>query len=403
MKFLVLTTSFPRYPNDYIAPFLLELFQEIKNKKHDVTILSPQMKGLPKFQKMNELDVYRINYSKDYKKQVLGDGFLAERLKESNLNKFNLFRFLLKTLKKALNIHKKKNFNVINTQWVFPSGLLGLILKYLINRPLIITIHGAGIFLAKKYAFLKPFIKLTLKKADLIIFNSSNTRLETLKIQKKIKKGLIIHPGIKIDRFKNIKEPKLDKRQLFENHQIILSIGRLIERKGFEFLIKAMKEIIKSHDRVRLVIIGTGPLEKKLKSLVNRLELQQCVHFFGEVKGEFIPYFYNKSKLFVLPSIIDKQGDTEGLGIVILEAMASETPVIGTNVGGIKDLIEDGHDGILIKQKDPINLANAIKKILTDDEFTEKIRKNSFQKVKDQFKWSEIASKTIKSYYEVIK
>ena len=83
--------------------------------------------------------------------------------------------------------------------------------------------------------------------------------------------------------------------------------------------------------------------------------------------------------------------------------MASGTPVIGTNVGGIKDLIEDGHNGILVKQKDPKKLANAIKKILTDDEFTEKIRKNAFQKVKDQFEWSEIASKTIKSYYEVVK
>ncbi|NHI93602.1 MAG: glycosyltransferase family 4 protein [Candidatus Lokiarchaeota archaeon] len=403
MKILVLTTSFPRYPNDYIAPFLFELFNEIKQLKHEVVILAPQMKDASRFQKINNLEIIRINYSNDPKKQVLGDGFLAEHLKESNSNKFNLAKFMIKTLRRALNLHKKNNFDLIHTQWVFPMGFFGLILKYIINRPLIITVHGAGVFLAKKYSFLKPFIKLSLKKADLIIFNSSNTRIESIKIQNKIKNEKIIHPGINIERFTSYNIPTHPDRELFEKNDVILTIGRLIERKGFQYLIKAMKKLSTTLQNIKLIIIGTGPLENKLKELVKKLNLQGQIFFLGEVKGEYIPYFYANSKLFVLPSIIDKEGDTEGLGIVLLEAMASGVPVIGTNVGGINDIIKHKHNGLLVKQKKPKEIAEAIEKILKDKNLSKELSLNALNTIKKNFKWSKIANMTLKEYRNLIK
>ncbi|MHA1797737.1 MAG: glycosyltransferase family 4 protein [Candidatus Helarchaeota archaeon] len=398
-----MSTSFPRYQNDYIAPFLLELFQQIQKNNNELFVIAPQMKGTPRVDDVRGVKVFRIKYTKNHQNQVLGDGFLIERLKESNQNKFNLLKFLLNALKKAVYLHKKKNFQIIHSQWIFPSGLLGLILKYLIDRPLVITIHGASIFLMNKYSFLKPILKLTLKKADLVIFNSSHTMNETLKIQQKIKNKRVIHQGINIKRFQDITEKEVRHSELFKEKPIILSIGRLIERKGFEYLIKSMREIKIKFPYSKLIIIGKGPLDIKLKELVSNLKLGKNVFFLGEVNGDDIPFYYKNSNVFVLPSIIDKNGDTEGLGIVLLEAMASGIPIIGTKVGGIPDIIFDGTNGILVEQKNSKSLAKAILKILSNENLSKKFTRNGLKIIKDAFQWKEISLKTINSYIEVLK
>jgi len=402
MKILVPSTSYPRYPNDYIAPFLHELFNEIQDKKHEIIVLAPQLKGMPKIQDFGNLKVHRIPYTKNKNKQVLGDGFLPERLK-SNFNKFNLIKYLFNALRKALRLHKRKNFNLIHSQWIFPSGLLGLVLKYMINRPLIITIHGAGIFLMKKYPFLRPFLKLTLKKADLIIFNSNHTKKETLRIYKELKNKIVLHQGINLERFQNLKDKKVPRNELFKDNQVILSIGRLIERKGFKYLIIAMNHVKKTFPKAKLLIIGTGPEKNHLKAVAKGLHIQDDVIFLGQVKGEDIPHYLKKSTLFVLPAIIDRNGDTEGLGIVLLEAMAAGIPVIGTKVGGIVDIIDNGKNGILVPEKRIKDFIYTINKLLSDEALREKFKKNGLKKVTKKFQWSEIALKTIKEYEKLLK
>ena len=402
MKILVLSSSYPRYPNDYIAPFLHDLFTEIQGKTHEIIILVPQIKGMPKIQEYGNLKVHRIPYTNNINKQVLSDGFLPERLK-SNSNRLNLIKYLFNAFRSAIRLHKKKNFNLIHSQWIFPSGFLGLVLKFMINRPLIVTIHGAGIFLMKKYPFLKPFLKLTLKKADLIIFNSNHTKNETLKIYNKLKNKIVLHQGINIDRFQDLKEREFPKNELFKDNLVILSVGRLIERKGFKYLITAMKHVKKAHPNAKLLIIGTGPEENTLKTLAKGLHLQDDVIFLGQVKGKYIPHYFTKSTLFVLPSIIDRNGDTEGLGIVLLEAMAAGIPVIGTDVGGIVDIIDSDQDGFLVPQKNIKELINSINELLTDKALREKYKKNGLHKVIEKFQWSKIANKTIQEYKKLLK
>ena len=402
MKILVPSTSYPRYPNDYIAPFLHELFDEIQKKKHEIIVLVPELKDMPKIQDFGNLKVHRVSYTKNKNKQVLGDGFLPERLK-SHSNKFSLIKFLFNALRKALSFHKRKNFDLIHSQWIFPSGLLGLILKILIKRPLIITIHGAGIFLMKKYPFLKPLLKLTLKKADLVIFNSTYTKKETLKIYKTLKNNVVLHQGINIKRFQELEKKKFPKHELFENNLVILSVGRLIERKGFRYLITAIKYLKKSHPNLKLMIIGTGPENQFLRTYAKGLDLGEDVIFMGQVKGEDIPHYFKNASLFILPAIIDKNGDTEGLGLVLLEAMASGIPVIGTKVGGIVDIIDDGVNGILIPEKNSEKIVESISNLLSNNELREKFKKNGLAKVKDNFQWSGIALKTIQEYKKLIR
>jgi len=139
-----------------------------------------------------------------------------------------------------------------------------------------------------------------------------------------------------------------------EEDILILTIGKFIPRKGFEYLIKAFNIIVNQRKitNIKLRIGGRGPLKKKYETMIKEYGLNSCISFLGYIKDEEIPSYYIEADIFVLPSIVDDRGDTEGLGVVLLEALACHTPCIATRVGGITDIIKDGINGFLIEQKD---------------------------------------------------
>ena len=179
-----------------------------------------------------------------------------------------------------------------------------------------------------------------------------------------------------------------------ENIFQILSVGYLIERKGFEYLIRAMPLVLEKYENARLKIVGTGPLESKLKELVYELDLGDEVEIVKNVSDEELLMIYNSSDLFVLPSIVDSQGNTEGLGVVLLEAMACGLPVIGSDVGGIPDIIEDEKTGVLVKEKDYEELSKVILNLIFEDNLRNYLVDNSLKIVKTNFSW-----KMISNYY----
>src|SRR3989338_5856854 len=133
-----------------------------------------------------------------------------------------------------------------------------------------------------------------------------------------------------------------------------------------------MNEVIKKFPKAKLVIVGDGPEKTNLELLTKKLNLNDNIIFTVKIENKYLPQFYATADLFAGPSIVTKSGDTEGLGVVFLEALASGTCVVGNNIGGIPDIIENNKTGILVRQKDSKQLANAIIKLLSNP----KLRKN---------------------------
>ena len=181
----------------------------------------------------------------------------------------------------------------------------------------------------------------------------------------------------------------------------ILSIGYLIERKGFEYLIKSVKEVLKIHHNINLKIVGTGPLENQIKNQIKELELEGNIEILGNVSDEELLDLYNSSDIFVFPSIVDSQGNTEGLGVVLLEAMACKLPVIGSNIGGIPDIVHDRINGLLVPQKNIFELSNAINELIKNEEFRKSLALNGYEMVKGHFSWEQIAKDYLKIYKEI--
>jgi glycosyltransferase involved in cell wall biosynthesis len=150
-----------------------------------------------------------------------------------------------------------------------------------------------------------------------------------------------------------------------------------------------------------LLIIGYGPEEEKLKTLTKALNLEGKVAFLGKIPNYKLARYYGLSDVFIAPSIEGKRGDSEGLGIVFLEAIASGTAVIGTNVGGIQEIIINKKTGLIVEQKNEDQLAKSAIKLLKSEELRTELAENARKHAKNNFSWKIIAEKFKKIYSEI--
>lgn len=389
MKIAVITSAYPEFEDDPHGIFVHRLMREINKQGHEIHILAPFAGGKTKYD-LERISVERFNYFYPKRFQRLaGRAGMIDNVKEGVLVKIQVLSFLFFNI--YYSLRKLKNMDVIHVQWPIPNGLGAIFLKKVYGIPYINTIHGEEVYLSKRYHTLFA-LKRLVNNSIKTITNSTITKKSCIEAGLDGDKIDVIPFGVDTDFFRPVDVPKDEK--LFQ----LLSVGYLIERKGFQYLIKAMKEVLKKHNNARLKIVGSGPLENKLKNLIKELGLDETVEILKNVSDEELLNIYNSSDLFILPSIVDSQGNTEGLGVVLLEAMACRLPVIGSDVGGITDIIEDGVTGLLVEEKDVFSLTNTISLLVDNDNLRRKLSFSGCRMVREKFSWEKIAKSYIKAY-----
>ena len=222
-----------------------------------------------------------------------------------------------------------------------------------------------------------------LNNSSIVIANSNYTKKELISMGVKERKIIIqkVTPNF-LKHSENKKSLAEFRRKMTKpDNQIILFFGRLVERKGVKYLIQALNEM--ETKNVHLIIAGDGELFEKLRMLTKQLHLESKVTFFGRATDQELASLQEISDIFVCPSIVDSRGMTEYLGLVIPEAMKAGLPVIATSVGGIVDTVKNEVNGLLVEQKNPKAIANAIERIFSDDILKKKIIENSKETVKE--------------------
>lgn len=391
MKIGVITSVYPEFKGDPHGIFVHRLMKEIVSQGHVVHVIAP-FSGDKKDYVLDGIRVEKYDYFYPKRFQRLcGRSGMIDNIKEGIFVKLQFLSYIIFNV---YNSRKLRDMDLIHVQWPIPNGLGAIFLKFFSKVPYINTIHGEEVYLSKRYHttfILKSLVNNSYKT----LTNSSETLKVSLENGLKKDKLEIIPFGVDTNIFKpyNISKDK----KIFQ----ILSVGYLIERKGFEYLIKSVKEVLKIHDNVKLTIVGTGPLENQIKNLIKQLGLERTVKIISNVSDERLVEFYNSSDIFVLPSIIDSQGNTEGLGVVLLEAMACKVPVIASNIGGIPDIVHDNVNGILVPQKDILELSKTINELIRNEGLRKSLALNGYELVKGHFSWKQIAKDYIEIYTEI--
>ncbi len=396
MKVLVLATSFPRWRNDATAPFVLELCKGLADKDHEMVVLTPHYAGAVKKEKISGISVHRFSYFWPQRLQRLcyGGGIL-HNLKNSRwlwiLVPFLFISLLFHTVKLA----RREHVDAIHSHWVIPAGFVGAICKKICRCSFLLTLHGSGDMLPAGKSYLRSVIRWTLNSSDICTANSEATACTIKEITGWGNDVTIIPMGVDLDLFYPNNAGFVSSVQNhFTELPIVLSVGRLINWKGIEYLIQAMAILKKRFPNVRLIICGDGPVRHELEELTGNLRLNENVLFKGNVPHEELPHHYKNAAVFVLPSILlENTGETEGLGVVLLEAMACGIPVVGSNVGGISEVIQDGWNGLLAQPKDTQDLAEKIERLLLENDLRQKFSENGFKTIEERFSWDAVTEK----------
>ncbi len=170
-----------------------------------------------------------------------------------------------------------------------------------------------------------------------------------------------------------------------EDPPIVLSVARLVEKKGLEHLVRACRVLADRNTPVRCVIVGTGPLRPRLERLAGELGLNGSVSLQGALDQDEVRRWYRRASAFALPCIIPPDGDRDGIPNSLVEAMACGVPVVSTPTSGIPELVEDGRSGLLVPPRDPDALAEALGRLLADAGLREELRREARAVVEERF------------------
>jgi phosphatidylinositol alpha-1,6-mannosyltransferase len=299
-------------------------------------------------------------------------------------------KFLFKSLAIAL-IHR---FDAIHAFRALPEGIVAWLVARLTFRPVVIYAHGEELTTWGNGGKYKA-MRFALRHASIVIANSEFTRKELLKMRVREQRIVIINPGVDVERFRP-GLPCNDLKQqisLVSGEKLILSVGRLSRRKGFDMVVRSMPQLARQGIAVRYALIGIGEDNDYLINLTRELGVDDRVYFLGHVNQEDLPRWYNACDVFAMPNR-EINGDTEGFGMVFLEAAACGKPVIAGRSGGTGSAVMEGVTGYLVDGSISDKITESLLKILSDDGQLTKMGKMGLIRACHDFDWKAVASRT---------
>lgn len=436
-KVLVIGSVYPRFHEDAEVPWLRASVAHLRAAGVEVQVLAPTYKGL-KSHEIDGVKVNRFRYApKDWEMLTHEEGAPSKMASKPWLQLLAI-PYIISGFFRCLSLCRKWKPDVIHAHWPFPHAFIALGAAKLFRIPLVLNFHGAELLLIRKKKWVKPFLKFAISQAQAVFANSSFTASK-IKALRNVEVewspyGTTLgssqchceernDEAIQSDLAPNVSKSIHPVNGKFK----ILFVGRHIERKGICYLIEAAKYLPADQFEIRIVGVGdlTEELKQQAKELGSRREVRgsrdvqhteyhpeqsegssinPCdIIFTGKLSPEDLEAEYRNANVFTLPAIVDSKGDTEGLGVVLIEAMELNLPIVASNVGGIPDVVVDNVSGLLVPEKNPEALADAFKRLAADPALVANLLAGARKRIQDCFTWDGIIDRQIAVYDKVCK
>ncbi|MBU0479213.1 glycosyltransferase family 4 protein [bacterium] len=348
------------------ATYFYNLWKNLPSQK--IVVLAPKVSGCERFDKKQNFEIIRKRYL-------------------FNIPLFGrIFKIILPLFFSLILIQKRK-INIIHCGHVLSTGIIGLILKFMVKKPYIVYTFAADILEFQKYKLIDKLMSIVLKNAYKIISISDFTKTKLIERGIKPKKIAKILPCVNLDKFNpDISPEGIIKKYGLQDKKVILTIARLVKRKGHDFVIKAFPKVLVKAPNAVYLIVGGGPYLNELKKIIRKLRLENKVILTGEATDKEIAKYYNACDVFIMANReIKERGDVEGFGIVFLEASACGKPVIGGRSGGAVEAIVDGETGFLINPENSLEIANNLINLLTNAEYARVLGEKGRLRIEREF------------------
>lgn len=384
VKVLMFSWEYPPHMVGGLGQHVFDLSRFLARRGVNIHIITPGVNENPDYQEENGVHVHRV----------------GRPVREGENFKSWTFTFNSLAIREAVRISTQiKGFDLVHAHdWL--AAYAGRSVARIFDLPLITTIHatehGRNLGLHNRIQHeINEIEKNLALEADKVICCSNYMKEEICTLfSKDINDVIIIPNGVEPEAFAAL--PVNPRFSIDLSDKVVFFIGRLVPEKGVCQLVKAFPRIVERVPEARLYIGGKGPLNNNLEILVDELGIADKVIFTGFIRDEERNYLYHKANVAVFPSLY------EPFGIVALEAMATMTPVIVGDAGGLAEIVEDGITGLKVKPGDQEAIAEAVIKVLTDDSLAQRLQSNASKMVESVYTWDAIARSTLKVYEQIL-
>lgn len=373
MKICIVTTMFPKFPGDYYGSFIFDEVKELVKRGFEVHVVTQHNPGIPYEEIMDDIHIHRFRWLEP-------ETFRALVHFEGLMDTFRMLTYVFSLFFSLIWIMRKYNIQIIHAHSVIPTGFIASIISKIMSKPLVITAHGMDINNFENQSFFNFFISLSLNSSSKSIAVSEDLAKTMRSMVNDDNKIVVLRNAVNTNRFKPNRNKIMRQNLGIKDDEIlILFVGYLDIFKGIFELINAFGRIATDNKNVKLIMVGAGPKKDDLTNILNRIGVKNRVMFPGMIEHNKIHQYYQAADIFVLPSY------TEGGGppLVIMEAMACGLPIIGTNVGGLPEGIENGVNGFILPPKNVDQLTEKLNILIDDKDLRKKFGKNSLERVEE--------------------
>ena len=387
MKILMLTWEYPPRVVGGIARVVYDLSHRLIKDGHEVTVVTYREGETPYYEDDKGVKVYRVdNY------MIQPNNFIDWILQ---LN-FNMVE------RASQIIAEQGKFDVIHAHdWLVANAAKTL--KHSFDIPIVATIHATEA--GRNSGIREPNQKyindtewMLTYEANEVIVNSNYMKSEVQRLfGLPFEKINVVPNGVNLNKFTGMdRDYSFRRKYAMDNEKIILFMGRLVYEKGVQNLIAAMPKVLASYHDAKLVIAGKGGMLDELKAQVDYLGISNKVYFAGYMNGKDVERMYKAADISVFPSTY------EPFGIVALEGMLAERPIVVSDAGGLGEIVEHRVTGMKSYCGNPNSIADSILELLFNPELCDNIVKNAKIKVKENYNWQKIAQDTHFTYQKAI-
>jgi glycosyltransferase involved in cell wall biosynthesis len=367
-RIVMVASSYPRFPGDSVGSFMEPIAQGIAARGHEVHLVAPWHPkwNRPKIDRGVHFHLFHYAPVEALNTFGYAEGMRADvRLRASAVAVAPVA--VLAGWFKALRVAQKKRATIIHAHWVIPGGVIGAAAAG--SVPLVISLHGSDVFVAERHRIARVAARTVLGRACWVTACSEDLRSRGHALGADARRSNVIPYGVDSERFRP--EPDLRARGrgllgITDNVPLVFAVGRLVKKKGFEYLIDAAAMLKASQPKMRVAIAGDGDLDTSLRARAQAAGLSDTVQFLGVVSHVDVPALLAAADVAVAPSVHDDAGNVDGLPNTVMEIMASGAPLVATPAGGIGAVATDRLTARLVAERDVQALASAIDELLRD-------------------------------------
>ncbi|AKO52759.1 glycosyl transferase family 1 [Marinobacter psychrophilus] len=315
---------------------------------------------------------------------------------EWGLRSFSGLRYYLKVWNRLRKLVKSEGITQIHCGRILPEGLAAMLIKLTHGVPYTCYVHGEDVEVALTSRELKLLTRLVMQRVERIVANSQNSRrILTEKWHLPEHKVVVMTPGVDVDKF--TPSPSSQPLQKWVGKRVVLTVGRLQQRKGQDMMIRALPALEAQFPDLYYCIVGDGAEREPLARLATELGVSHMVEFVGEIDDAEMVEHYRHCDLFALPN--RRIGnDDEGFGMVLLEAQACGRPVLAGDAGGTGETLVAEKTGVIVDCTEPEPLVKAVKALLSDMPRIDNMGSNGRVHMEQNFSWDKLAEKAIELF-----